>query len=106
MQYYELLDPLRQGDVILTDGRKHFRFSFGPYQWERTTIFLPYLTEGTALFGKCREIDEKQALRQEVIHHTAKKPIKYIEKTRVCCYNDTIFCFYDIPSAILKGSRL
>ena len=61
MQYYELLDPLRQGDVILADGRKHFRFSFGPYQWERTTIFLPYLTEGTALFGKCREIDEKQA---------------------------------------------
>ena len=44
MQYYELLDPLRHGDVILTDGRKHFRFSFGPYRWERTTIFLPYIT--------------------------------------------------------------
>ena len=61
MQYYELLDPLRHGDVILTDGRKHFRFSFGPYQWERTTIFLPYITEGTSLFGKCREIQEQEA---------------------------------------------
>ncbi|MBQ9167943.1 MAG: hypothetical protein IJX67_06000 [Oscillospiraceae bacterium] len=61
MQFYELTDSLRGGDVIMVDGRKHFRFSYGPYQWERTTLFLPYLTEGTSCFGKCRQVSEEEA---------------------------------------------
>lgn len=61
MAYFELLDALHQGDVIRTDGRKHFRFVFGTYQWERTTLFQAYLTQNTPLFGKCREISEEDA---------------------------------------------
>lgn len=61
MQYFELTDPFRKGDVIMTDGRRHFRFSFGPCQWERTTIFLAYLTDGTGCAGQYREITEEEA---------------------------------------------
>ena len=62
MEYYVLLDRLRAGQIIRTDGRKHYRFVFGSYQWERTTVFQAYLTEGAALFGQYREISQEQAM--------------------------------------------
>lgn len=61
MRYFELTDPLRGGEIIRTDGRKHYRFVFGPYQWERTTAFQAYITEGTEVTGQYRPISEEQA---------------------------------------------
>lgn len=60
-EYFELTDPQRFGDVIGMEGRKHYRFVFGPYKWERTTLFQAYLTEGTPLFGQCRRISQEDA---------------------------------------------
>lgn len=61
MDYYVLTDRLRFGQIIRADGRKHYRFVFGSYQWERTTVFQPYLTQNTDLFGRCRQVSEEQA---------------------------------------------
>jgi len=62
MNYYQLTDPLRSGQIIREDGRKHFRFVFGSYQWERTTLFQAYLTEGTPFFGKYCSVSEEKAM--------------------------------------------
>lgn len=62
MNYYQLTDPLRSGQIIREDGRKHFRFVFGSYQWERTTLFQAYLTEGTPFFGKYCAVSEEKAM--------------------------------------------
>lgn len=61
MEYFELTDAMRSGDVIGVDGRKHYRFVFGPYKWERTTAFQAYLTEGTPLYGSFRKVAEADA---------------------------------------------
>lgn len=66
MQYYQLTDPLRFGQVIREDGRRHYRFVFGTYQWERTTLFQAYLTEGTPLFGRFRPLTEQES-QQELV---------------------------------------
>jgi len=63
MNYYQLTDPLRAGQIIREDGRKHFRFVYGSYQWDRTTLFQAYLTEGTPLFGKYQPVTEEQAMK-------------------------------------------
>ena len=62
MDYYILMDRFRFGQIIRVDGRKHYRFVFGCYQWERTTLFQPYITKGTELFGKCRQLSQEQAM--------------------------------------------
>ena len=64
MEYYVLTDRLHSGQIIQADGRKHYRFVFGSYQWERTTLFQAYLTEGTPLFGQYRQISQEQAMEQ------------------------------------------
>ena len=64
MEYYVLTDSLRSGQIIRADGRKHYRFVFGSYQWERTTLFQIYLTENTPLFGQFRQVSEEQAMEQ------------------------------------------
>lgn len=61
IQYYELTDPLRGGEIIRQDGRKHFRFSYGAFAWERTTLFQAYLTEGTAEYHCFRPLSEDEA---------------------------------------------
>lgn len=61
IRYFELTDPLRRGEIIREDGRKHYRFSFGAFQWERTTVFQAYITEGTALCGQFRQLPEQDA---------------------------------------------
>ncbi len=61
MRYFELTDPLHRGELIREDGRKHYRFSFGAFQWERTTVFQAYITEGTALYGQFRQLPEQEA---------------------------------------------
>lgn len=61
MRYFELTDSLRRGEIIREDGRKHYRFSFGTFQWERTTVFQAYITEGTPLYGQFRQIPEQDA---------------------------------------------
>lgn len=61
IRYYELTDPLHSGEIIRQEGRKHYRFSFGPFQWERTTLFQHYLTQGSELYGCCQLLEEPSA---------------------------------------------
>lgn len=70
MQYYQLTDALRFGQVIREDGRRHYRFVFGTYQWERTTLFQAYLTEGTPEFGRFRPLTEAES--QKALMENAK----------------------------------
>lgn len=63
IRYVELLSPYRKGEIIRLEGRKHFRFSFGTFRWERTTMFQPYLTEEASVFAQYRELDETVAQR-------------------------------------------
>lgn len=74
MAYYILTDPIRRDEVILVDGRKHFRFVFGPFQWERTTLFQPYLTAGTPYFEKYREGSPQEA--NELLKQKAARILK------------------------------
>lgn len=60
MEYFMLTDPLRRGELIGVDGRRHYRFSFGPNQWLRTTAFQPYLTRGTECYGQYVPVSELQ----------------------------------------------
>ena len=62
MNYYLLTDAFRKGVVISEDGRKHFRFVFGRFAWERTTIFQPYLTEGAREFGHFEVLSPEDAM--------------------------------------------
>ena len=71
MEYYALTDSLRDGDVIMADGRRFYRFVFGTFQWERTTILLPYLTQGTPFYEKFRIVGEDEA--QELLLKKGKK---------------------------------
>lgn len=77
-RYFELTDTLRQGEMIRQDGRKHYRFSFGPFQWERTTIFQAYITEGTSQFGQYRELQEETA--QALLMQRGKEIFRMLEK--------------------------
>lgn len=61
IQYYELTDSLRNGEIIREEGRKHFRFSFGDFQWTRTTLFQAYITEGTPEYKMYRPLSEDRA---------------------------------------------
>ena len=76
--YFELTDALRKGRIIRQDGRKHYRFSFGPFQWERTTIFQAYLTEGTPLFGKYRALSEEEA--QSLLMQQGREAARMLKK--------------------------
>ena len=78
MEYYQLTDPLRFGQVIRADGRRHYRFVFGTYQWERTTLFQAYLTEGTPLFGRFRPLTEEESQKQ--LLENARKLASLLEK--------------------------
>lgn len=78
MNYYVLTDALHAGEVIRVDGRRHYRFVFGSYQWERTTAFQAYLTQGTDCFGKYREITETQA--QELLVQRGKLLSAWLQK--------------------------
>ena len=61
-EYVILLDPVRAGTIVKTEGRRHYRFCFGPFSWEQTTIFLPYLTQGTEVCGLWAPLTEEEAL--------------------------------------------
>ena len=78
MRYYELTDANRRGEIIREDGRKHYRFSFGPFQWERTTAFQSYITEGCTVYGQYRQIDEQTA--QSLLLERGKKLSRDLEK--------------------------
>lgn len=78
IQYYMLTDPLRQGQIIRQEGRKHFRFSFGPFRWERTTVFQVYLTEGTPLTGQYRPIGEAET--QKLLMERGKEIASVLKK--------------------------
>lgn len=78
IRYFELTDEIRQGEIIRQEGRKHYRFSFGPFQWERTTIFQAYITEGTPLCGQYRELGEDAA--QEQLMQRGKQLSRMLEK--------------------------
>jgi len=78
MNYYELLDDLRAGDLIREDGRRHYRFVFGSFQWERTTLFQAYITENTPLTGKFRPVSEEQA--QEKLMVQGRKLSQLLKK--------------------------
>ena len=61
-EYVILLDPVRAGTIVKTEGRRHYRFCFGPFSWEQTTIFLPFLTQGTEVCGLWAPLTEEEAL--------------------------------------------
>lgn len=80
IRYYELADAYRQGEIIRQEGRKHFRFSFGPFQWERTTMFQPYITEGSPVCGRYRELDEQTV--QQLLLQRGKQLSQVLEKAK------------------------
>ena len=49
MTFYQLTDPIRRGDVIRADGRKHYAYSFGACRWVRTAALMAYLDEESPL---------------------------------------------------------
>ena len=78
MDYYQLTAGNRAGQIIRQDGRKHYRFVFGSYQWERTTLFQAYLTKGTPLAGKYRPISEQEA--QALLTENGRKLAQLLQK--------------------------
>lgn len=65
MNFYKLTDPVRNGDVIRAEGRKHYTYSFGPCRWIRTTALMAYLDESSPLYGQYEPIGEDEA--QELV---------------------------------------
>lgn len=61
MTFYQLLDPVRSGDVIRAEGRKHYRYSFGPCRWVRTTVMMAYMNPGSPLYGMYQKVSETDA---------------------------------------------
>ena len=85
MNYYLLTDELRKGFVISEDGRKHFRFVFGRFGWERTTLFQAYLTEGTPEFGKYKTLSEEAAMEAlsqfgKALHRWKEQALHYAQE--------------------------
>lgn len=62
MTFYQLTDPIRRGDVIRAEGRKHYTYSFGACRWVRTAALMAYLDEESPLYGQYEQIDEQTAL--------------------------------------------
>ena len=62
MTFYQLTDPVRRGDVIRAEGRKHYTYSFGACRWVRTAALMAYLDEESPLYGQYEQIDEQTAL--------------------------------------------
>lgn len=71
MTFYKLTDPIRRGDVIRAEGRKHYSYSFGPCQWVRTTIMMAYMNPDSPLYEQYEEIPEQEA-RELVLAKSAR----------------------------------
>lgn len=71
MTFYELTDPVRSGDIIRAEGRKHYAYSFGPCRWVRTTVMMAYMNPDSPLYGKYREVSEGEA-RDLVLQKSAR----------------------------------
>lgn len=71
MTFFELTDPVRSGDIIRAEGRKHYAYSFGPCRWVRTTVMMSYMNPDSPLYGKYREVSEAEA-RDLVLRKSAK----------------------------------
>ncbi len=61
MTFYLLTDPIRGGDIIRAEGRKHYAYSFGVCRWVRTTVMLSYMNPESPLYGQYREVPEQEA---------------------------------------------
>lgn len=81
-EYVILLDAFRAGTILKVDGRRQYRFSFGPFQWERTTVFLPYLTEGTPVCGLYAPLSEHEAL--ERLTNEARRRAAQLKTAMLC----------------------
>ena len=65
MIFYKLTDPIRNGDIIRAEGRKHYSYSFGICRWVRTTVMMAYMNPDSSLYGKYEEVSEQEA--QELV---------------------------------------
>lgn len=70
MIFYLLTDPVRGGDIIRAEGRKHYAYSFGVCRWVRTTVMLAYMNPDSPLYGQYREVTEQEA-QERVIQKSA-----------------------------------
>lgn len=61
MSYYCLTDPIRNGDIVRAEGRKHYVYSFGPCCWVRTTVMMAYMNPASPLYRRYEAVDEKTA---------------------------------------------
>lgn len=65
MIFYKLTDPIRSGDIIRAEGRKHYSYSFGVCRWVRTTVMMAYMNPDSPLYGMYEQVSEQEA--QELV---------------------------------------
>lgn len=84
MMFYLLTDPIRNGDIIRAEGRKHYAYSFGVCRWVRTTVMLSYMNPNSPLYGQYCEVSEKEA--QERVIKKSSLLVKLLSKAEALAY--------------------
>lgn len=62
MAYCVLTDDINRDEVIKREGRKAYRFSYGPDRWVRSGIMAAFLNPDSDEYGKYEPISDQEAL--------------------------------------------